>query len=188
MICSSESNRPALGDRVRLLGPQPQAEVRELLAASDLFVLACVPEAGGGSDNLPTVIMEAMAAGVPVLSTRLAGVPEMITHAHDGWLVAPRAPEELAAAIKHLLDTPALAAQLGETARQTARAKFAIAETTRALKHLLVRHAQVTPPDEAQRLDPDLPQVKPNAPATAFAPAHRSRTETRISLENGTLL
>ena len=97
-----------------------------------------------------------MAAGVPVISTRLAGVPEMIAHGRDGWLVAPRAPEELAGAIEHLLEARELAEQLGRRGRETAAEKFAIAETTRALKRLLVQHAEVTPPAEARRLDPEL--------------------------------
>ena len=74
--------------------------LRRHLAEAHLFVLACVPEAGGGSDNLPTVIMEAMACGVPVISTRLAGVPEMIDDGEDGHLVAPRDPAALAGAME----------------------------------------------------------------------------------------
>lgn len=128
---------------VRLLGPRAQSEVRRRLAGADLFVLACVPEADGGSDNLPTVIMEAMACGVPVVSTRLAGVPEMIESGRDGLLVAPRDPEALAEAMQQLLSDRSQAALFGERAQQSARKKFAIDQTSGALRKLLVRWASV---------------------------------------------
>jgi glycosyltransferase involved in cell wall biosynthesis len=145
-----------LGAVVHLAGPCAQTEVRRQLAAAHLFVLACVPEAGGGSDNLPTVIMEAMACGVPVVSTRLAGVPEMIESGVDGLLVAPRDPASLAAAMQKLLADPAESARLGAQAKAAARGKFAIEKTTAALKHLLVERAGVKPPDAARQADPAL--------------------------------
>jgi glycosyltransferase involved in cell wall biosynthesis len=145
-----------LGGCVHLLGPRAQPEVRAHLAAASAFVLACVPEAGGGSDNLPTVIMEAMSAGVPVISTRLAGVPEMITHGADGLLTAPSKPAELALAIRELLSAPALAAALGQAGRVTARDKFAVGQTTGALKRLLIERAGVQPPAAALALEPTL--------------------------------
>lgn len=131
---------------VHLLGPRAHAEVRGLLAASQIFVLACVPDADGGSDNLPTVIMEAMAGGRPVVSTRIAGIPEMICDGEDGLLVAPHAPAELAGALAKLLNDPNMCKRLGENARHSAAAKFAIETTTCELKHLLVRLAGLEPP------------------------------------------
>ena len=149
-----------LGGCVTLLGPRPQHEVRKLLAGAALFVLACVPEAGGGSDNLPTVIMEAMAAGVPVVSTRLAGIPEMIADEVDGLLVPPRAPTELAAALGRLLDSPTDAARYAAAGQRVARERFALECTTRVLKRLLVSAAGVAPPAGALQLDPALLEAK----------------------------
>lgn len=147
-----------LGSCVKLLGPKPQAEVRQLLATAQLFVLACVPEAGGGSDNLPTVIMEAMMAGVPVISTRLAGVPEMIQHGDNGLLVAPKTPTALAVAMEQLMRDTILAEKFATRGHGAARANFSIDVTTRALKHLLVKAGGVTPPPRALELDPKLPR------------------------------
>jgi len=147
-----------LTNTVRLLGARSQREVRELLAASHLFVLPCVPEAHGGSDNLPTAIMEAMMAGMPIVSTRIAGIPEMIQHGENGLLVAPRSPTDLAAGIKQLLADNALAERLGSRARATAMEKFSIATSARTLKHLLVCNAGVKPPRRALELDPTLPR------------------------------
>ncbi|MDQ3622910.1 MAG: glycosyltransferase family 4 protein, partial [Verrucomicrobiota bacterium] len=146
-----------LQDRVSLIGPLPQAEVRQFLARAHVFVLACVPESGGGSDNLPTVIMEAMLSGVPVVSTRLAGVPEMVEEGVEGLLVAPHDPPALAQAIETFLQDPHLAERCGHYGRATATAKFAIENTTRELKHLLVRLARVPVPPDARRADPSLP-------------------------------
>ncbi|HSI14233.1 MAG TPA: glycosyltransferase family 4 protein, partial [Chthoniobacter sp.] len=149
-----------LEQHVQLLGPRSQGEVRRLLAASQVFVLACVLEKDGGSDNLPTVIMEAMLARTPVISTALAGVPEMITPGEDGQLVPPRNPVALAEAMEKLLANPTAAARLGQQGRSTAEAKFAVDKTTSLLKHLLVGREGVPVPDKARQFDPSLPKPR----------------------------
>jgi glycosyltransferase involved in cell wall biosynthesis len=146
-----------LEQQVQLLGPRPQSEVRRMLAAAQIFVLACAPEKEGGSDNLPTVIMEAMLARTPVISTGLAGVPEMITHGQDGVLVPPQNPMALADAMEMLLADPMAAERLGQQGRISAEQKFAVEKTTTILKHLLVLRAGVTAPASAHTLDPALP-------------------------------
>ena len=130
--------------------------MRELLASSHLFALASVPESGGGSDNLPTVIVEAMLAGLPVVSTRIAGIPEMIADGETGFLVSPKDPPALASAIEKLLADPLLATRIGARARQSAVEKFAIEKTTGALKHLLVNRCGVRAPLTAREFDPSL--------------------------------
>lgn len=122
-----------LQDRVKLTGPLSQTEILAQLARAMVFVLPCVREADGAMDNLPTVIMEAMAAGLPVISTPLAGIPEMVENGFNGELVPERDPAALAAAIKRILDDPQHARQLGERGRQIARKKFAIEESARQL-------------------------------------------------------
>jgi glycosyltransferase involved in cell wall biosynthesis len=154
----AQIEQAGLQDVVLLLGPRAQSEVRRQLAQAHLFVLACVPEADGGSDNLPTVIMEAMACGVPVVSTRLAGVPEMIEDGADGCLVEPRDPAALAQVMARLLIERAEAARLGERARTAACEKFASEKTTSQLKHLLVRRAGIAATHKAMLTDPALPQ------------------------------
>jgi glycosyltransferase involved in cell wall biosynthesis len=149
-------DRDRLGATVRLLGPKSQVEVRQRLAEATIFVLACVPEKGGGSDNLPTVVMEAMACGAPVISTRLAGVPEMIQDGGEGLLVAPGDPAALAEAMGKLLRDQALAMRMGMQGRVSAEEKFSIENTTRALKYLLVKNGGIAPPDAAQIADPHL--------------------------------
>ena len=147
-----------LGEIVKLLGPRPQTEVRRLLAEAQLFVLACVVETGGGSDNLPTVIMEAMACGTPVISTRVAGVPEMVDDGEAGLLAPPHDPPALAAAMEKFLHNPELAAGCAARARRVATEKFSIEKSARDLQHLLIRHGGVIAPEAARRLDPTLPR------------------------------
>ncbi len=122
---------------VHLTGAQPQEVVRELLGGATLFALACAEEADGGMDNLPTVIAEAMAFSLPVVSTRLAGVPEMVEHGQSGLLVAPGSPGELADALQTLLADPQKARRLGEAGRALAEARFASEVTGGELRALL---------------------------------------------------
>src|SRR6266478_1554951 len=78
-----------LKELVQLSGAKPQHELRERLARASAFALPSVPEPEGGMDNLPTVIMEAMATGLPVVSTRIGGIPEMVVESETGFLVEP---------------------------------------------------------------------------------------------------
>lgn len=125
-----------LGRFVRLMGPQNQKEIATELAAATIFTLPCTREADGGMDNLPTVIMEAMAAGLPVISTPLAGIPEMVENGVTGELVPERDPAALATAIEQLLEDPERMRRLGDRARAIAREKFAIEESARQLREV----------------------------------------------------
>ena len=125
-----------LEQSVDLTGPQTQAQIAERLAHATIFVLPCTREADGGMDNLPTVIMEAMAAGLPVISTPLAGIPEMVEPGVNGELVPERDPEAVAASIERLITDPAKARTFGERGREIAREKFSIEESARQLRGL----------------------------------------------------
>ena len=78
-----------LQNNVVLTGAKPQTELRRRLAAANVFVLPSVIDPDGGMDNLPTVIMEAMATGLPVVSTNIGGIPEMVIEKETGFLVQP---------------------------------------------------------------------------------------------------
>jgi glycosyltransferase involved in cell wall biosynthesis len=88
-------------------------------------------------DNLPTVIMEAMAAGLPVISTSLAGVPEMVEPGVTGKLVPPGDSAALAEAIDALLSDPAAARALGAKGRDLAAERFSVEANVRALAGIL---------------------------------------------------
>jgi colanic acid/amylovoran biosynthesis glycosyltransferase len=131
-----------LAQYVELTGPQTQAEIAERLARATMFVLPCTREADGGMDNLPTVIMEAMAAGLPVISTPLAGIPEMIEPGVNGELVPERDPAALADAIQRLIADRDLARQYGARGREIAREKFSSETSARQLQEIFARIAR----------------------------------------------
>jgi glycosyltransferase involved in cell wall biosynthesis len=126
-----------IGDCVQLVGAKTQREIVERLAAANVFVLPCVVTANGDMDNLPTVIMEAMAAGLPIVSTTIAGIPEMVQPGINGELIPPGDCVQLAAAIASLLFDRARARQFGKRSRELAAAKFALAENVKSLRGLL---------------------------------------------------
>jgi colanic acid/amylovoran biosynthesis glycosyltransferase len=145
-----------LGGWVTLEGARLESEVITYLKRARVFALACTRDPDGGSDNLPTVIMEAMAAGLPIVSTKVAGIPEMIDDGRTGRLLAEHDVAGIAAALESLLKDGALAARCGAAGREAVERKFATGGTTSALKHLLTRRASIWPPWRAIRGDPRL--------------------------------
>ncbi len=142
-------------DTVFLEGEADQAEIIDALAhRCHLFALPCVTEADGGMDNLPTVIMEAMAVGLPCVSTRLAGVPEMVIPGETGLLVEERSPNDLADALQELLEDPEKSRKFGKNGARLAFEKFDKAVTASHLKRVLISGGKV-------RFDPNLLQSKP---------------------------
>jgi glycosyltransferase involved in cell wall biosynthesis len=134
----SQITREGLESSVKLVGPQTQSQIALRLAHATIFVLPCTREEGGGMDNLPTVIMEAMAAGLPVVSTPLAGVPEMVENDVNGKLVPEHDPEAICAAIEYLIANPEQARRFGDRGRQIVREKFSIEASVRALSALFL--------------------------------------------------
>src|SRR5512140_1634058 len=110
-----------LQNNVELPGAKPQPQLRRRLAAANVFVLPSVIDADGGMDNLPTVIMEAMATGLPVVSTNISGIPERIIENETGFLVQPSEVAAMADAIEKLITDPSLAQRLGQFGYERAR-------------------------------------------------------------------
>jgi glycosyltransferase involved in cell wall biosynthesis len=126
-----------LKELVQLRGPKSQHEVRERLAAANAFVLPSVPEAEGGMDNLPTVIMEAMATGLPVVSTTVGGIPEMVIDNETGFLVEPHDVVALAGAMEKVTNDRSLGQRLGHAGYERAEKLFSIEKNVRELWALL---------------------------------------------------
>jgi glycosyltransferase involved in cell wall biosynthesis len=111
--------------------------VRKKLMEASVFVLPCVAETGGGMDNLPTVILEAMEASLPVVSTHVAAVPEMVQDGITGLLVEEHQPHQLAGALRELLLNQDQRQRMGAAGRQFAEQHFAVAVTVSQLhQHL----------------------------------------------------
>jgi len=126
-----------LQERVQLLGAKPQHDLREHLARANVFVMPSVAEAEGGMDNLPTVIMEAMAAGLPVVSTRIGGIPEMVVENETGFLVQPEDAMALVGAIEKVTNDRSLGQRLGQAGHERAQKLFSIEKNARDLCALL---------------------------------------------------
>jgi len=126
-----------LQSNVVLTGAKPQTQLRLRLAAANVFVLPSVIDPDGGMDNLPTVIMEAMATGLPVVSTNIGGIPEMVVENKTGFLVQPGDAPAMADAIEKVITDPLLAQRLGECGYDRARTLFAIEKNVRELCALI---------------------------------------------------
>src|SRR5262245_46740750 len=126
-----------LSGQVRLVGSLSQGAVLEKLRAADIFALPSVTDAQGASDVFPTVIIEAMAAARPVVSTRLAGIPESVVDSETGLLVPPEDTMALAEALERLIEDAKLRLQYGCAGRARIEQRFRIEHTVKPLIELL---------------------------------------------------
>jgi colanic acid/amylovoran biosynthesis glycosyltransferase len=131
---SERIHRARLGERVSLLGARPQEEVRGYLDRASVFVLPSVVTARGDRDGIPVALMEAMAVGLPVVSTRVSGIPELVEHGESGLLAEPRDAVGLARCIEHMLADPSAARRMAQRARATVERDFDVATETRKLR------------------------------------------------------
>ena len=106
-----------IADRVHIVGPMPQPEIIELVQNAKMLVAPCVISEDGDRDGLPTVLLESMALGTPVISTQVAGIPELVQNENTGLCVPPQNPQRLAYAIEKLLTDYVLCQTLSQNAR-----------------------------------------------------------------------
>jgi glycosyltransferase involved in cell wall biosynthesis len=98
--------------------------LHQLLPQATIFALTPFVTEDGDRDGVPTVLVEAMACGAPVVSTTVAGITELVTHDYDGLLAAPHDVEGIAAALAALLDDDPKRRALGAAARRTVTEHF----------------------------------------------------------------
>jgi len=113
-----------LRDHVRLLGPLEQSRLYTEYQRADIFCLPCRVLDNGDRDGLPNVLMEAMACGLPVITTPVSGIPEIIKDGHNGTLVPPDDATALANAIQRISSDRMLARNLGGAGRSTVLERF----------------------------------------------------------------
>ncbi len=130
-----------LQEPVILVGAQPQEQVLEMLKRATVFVLPSVVSATGDRDGLPTVLLEALAMGVPAISTAIAGIPEIIEHGRTGLLVPPADPMLLANAMEEVLADAELQERLRRQGRLKAEAAFDIRKNVLVLRDLFAQSA-----------------------------------------------
>lgn len=130
-----------LQDRVVLAGAQPQEQIIETLQRATLLVLPCVISATGDRDALPTVLLEAMAVGLPVISTNLVGIPEVVEHGRTGLLVPAGDAMALAGAVQEILQKPEWQASFGRAGRARVEKLFDLRKNVPVLRGLFERGA-----------------------------------------------
>jgi glycosyltransferase involved in cell wall biosynthesis len=134
-----------LSSRVNLLGSLSQGAVLEKLQAAQIFALASTTDAQGATDVFPTVILEAMASARPVVSTRLAGIPELVVDGQTGMLAPPGDSTALAHALEQLLRHPELRLRFGDAGRARIEQDFRIEQTVAPLIEMLERSCSRRP-------------------------------------------
>jgi colanic acid/amylovoran biosynthesis glycosyltransferase len=127
----------SLTEQVHLVGPRSQSEIIDILAESSLFVFPAVRDEKGDSDNLPTVLIEALASSLPIVATTVAGIPEIVKEGSNGLLVREKDSKQLALAIERLCRDPSMSQAWGIESRRIAEETFTLQATVAQLKRLL---------------------------------------------------
>ncbi len=128
-----------LSAQVEMRSAVAQDELRRIYAQARVFALPCQIMEDGDRDGFPNVLAESMAMGVPVVSTLISGIPELIDDGVHGLLVEPRDVDALAGALRRVLCEDALHARLAVAGRQRICDRFDSRRTTIALRDLLAR-------------------------------------------------
>lgn len=123
-----------LEESVYLVGPLPREELIERYPKASLFVAPCVIGEDGNRDGLPTVLIEAMALGVPVISTPVTGIPELVKDGETGQLVPESSPTALADAIERGLNDPEWTGQMATTGRALVEEQFDLRQNVAQLR------------------------------------------------------
>jgi colanic acid/amylovoran biosynthesis glycosyltransferase len=123
-----------LDGHVRITDWLPSDEVEAAMRASDLFVLPCLRPANGAMDGIPNVLIEALSVRLPVVATRLSGIPELIRDGKTGLLVDERDPQELATTLQWCATHRGDLAPLADAGRRLVERTFDIAHTISALE------------------------------------------------------
>ncbi len=137
-----------LADVVMLPGACSQQELIPELQRADLFALASFVTDDGDRDGVPNVLVEAMACGLPVVSTTVAGIPELVKTGENGILVPPRDVVALADALAELLRNPAERARMARAARSTVVEHFDLQAAAQQIATLFEK-AVASPPKMA---------------------------------------
>ena len=128
--------RLGLSGTVRLGGALPQERLITQMQTGAVVTLPCIVSESGDRDGLPTVLLEAMALGQPVVTTTVSGGPEIVVEGETGHLCAPGDPTALAAALEGLLTHPKRAAEMGAAGRTRAERLFDLEKNVASLRLL----------------------------------------------------
>lgn len=130
-----------LENRVQFPGLVSRNELPRLRMAHDIFVAPCVIDASGRRDAIPDALIEALASGMPVVSSNIHALPEVVRNGETGLTVPPNDPEALADAIQWCMEHPDEARQLGRQGQRLVREMFDPETNARTLAGLLAAHS-----------------------------------------------
>ncbi|MEP3430329.1 MAG: glycosyltransferase family 4 protein [Roseibium sp.] len=136
----SEADHLGLSDKITWRGAQPREAVIETCQRADLFVLPSKLAKSGDRDGLPNVLMEAQSMGLCCLSTKVSAIPELIKDSETGVLVEPGQADQLAVALKGLIQNPDQRFRLGNAAAKHVREAFS---SDPGLEHLAEKFRKV---------------------------------------------
>ena len=131
-----------LASVVRLEGGRPRAEVLRMLEQADVVALPSIQTKSGKMEGIPVALMEPLACEVPVVSTRISGIPELVEDGVTGLLVPPADPAALAGALERLAHDPELGRRLGRAGRAKVLREFDLADNTTLLANKMVGEAR----------------------------------------------
>ena len=126
-----------LQKEVTFIGWQSTSTIKQLLYTADLFILPSIITADGDRDGIPNVLMEAMATGLPVISTNISAIPELIKDHYNGLLVPEKNAIAITEAINELLNNPDIYNLLAFKSRKTIEVDFDSNRHNALLKELL---------------------------------------------------
>jgi glycosyltransferase involved in cell wall biosynthesis len=124
---------------VQLLGKLTHDKLMGLYRKTAVFALPCQIANDGDRDGIPNVLMEAMTFAIPVISTDVSGIPELIIHNQTGLVTESKNQQALFLALQRLFDNPELRSQLGEAGKQWVNTDFAVEQHIGHLKELLTQ-------------------------------------------------
>jgi glycosyltransferase involved in cell wall biosynthesis len=147
-------------------GRRTRAEVIEALAESDVLVAPSVVARNGKREGIPVVLMEAMSCGLPVVASRLSGIPELVEDGVSGLLVTPGDSAAIATALRRLAGDASLRTRIGAAARERVVRDFDLATNARAILERIDRSAPI------------------GRPAVEGPAGHEVRSEARLAMRS----
>lgn len=137
--------RLELSDQISFMGNMTRGQIAQLLHGTDVLVAPSVPTRDGRREGIPIVLMEAMATGLPVIASRLSGIPELVEDGVEGLLVPAGDARALAEAIRRLQGDPDLRHSLGTAARRKVETEFDVRQTARRLASCIPKTVGASP-------------------------------------------
>ncbi len=132
-MISQQIKKLNLMEQVIMEGAKPKPEVVRLLNAADVLVLTSFETREGRKEGIPVALMEGMASGLPVISSRLSGIPELVEEGVSGLLFTPSDATEAADALERMANDPELRARMGRAARAAVEESFDLAKNAQTL-------------------------------------------------------